>query len=86
MRSVIVVALSAIATLTMVSFGQAQNDPPAADQPAVSSDSVPLEPDARRRTPDDPGITPAQEEAIPYRPCNANVEFADGRHSCLSDK
>ena len=70
--------ISALAILAMVSTGRAQTYrppdlPPAPSDQAAASDG-------------NYGLTPAQENAIPYRPCNANVAFANGRHVCLSDQ
>lgn len=93
MRSVIIAAMAALAVLAMVSIGNAQNDQRPSDPSNVPAERVPAArdtngptPTQNGSTPTQEGITPAQEEAIPYRPCNTNVELANGRHACLNDR
>jgi hypothetical protein len=76
MRLVITAATLASAMLTMISVGYAQNDQPQSQKSNASTKQAPRE--------DSFWPTPAQEEAIPYRPCNANVELANGQHECLN--
>jgi hypothetical protein len=71
MRFASIAVMSAFATISMVSIGYAQDQRPiveATPAPAPYSTFWP---------------TPAQETAIPYRPCNTNVVLANGRHACL---
>ena len=72
--------ISALAIMAMISTGRAQTDRLPSDVPPAPSDQAPVRNDGNH------GPTPAQESAIPYRPCNTNVAFADGRHVCLNDR
>lgn len=67
MRRVITIATVASAMLAMTSVGQAQNNK--SQGKAHSEDSF--------------WPSPGQEQAIPYYPCDADVEFRNGRHVCL---
>jgi hypothetical protein len=78
MRIVITGAILASAMLGMISAGYAQNDQHQLQKPKVSIKQAPPE--------DSFWPTPAQEEAIPYRPCNADVVLANGRHDCLDGR
>lgn len=67
MRSVITVATLASAMLVMSSVGHAQNNK--SQDKTLSEDSF--------------YPSPAEEDALPYYPCNTDVEFSSGRHVCL---
>jgi hypothetical protein len=69
MRSVMTVAALASAMLVMSSVGHAQSDKSQGKNQALSEDSF--------------YPTPAEEDALPYYPCNTNVELSNGRHVCL---
>lgn len=90
MRSIVIAAMSAFVTLPIVSIGYAQSDRRATEQPSGQS-SAPAD---RALAPNNqapaagkdgsvPGITPAQESQIPYRPCKSSVVLADGSNKCL---
>jgi hypothetical protein len=74
MRSVITIATITVATLAsamlvMSSVGHAQNNQSQGKNQSLSEDSF--------------YPSPAEEDALPYYPCNTNVELSDGRHVCL---
>jgi hypothetical protein len=69
MRFVMTIATLASAMLVMSSAGHAQNNKSQAKDQSLSEDAF--------------YPTPAEEDALPYYPCNTNVELSDGRHVCL---
>ena len=69
MRSVMAIATLASAMLVMSSVGHAQNNKSQDKNQSLSEDTF--------------YPTPAEEDALPYYPCNTNVELSDGQHICL---
>jgi hypothetical protein len=78
MRLVIAAATLASAMLGMISVGYAQNGQSELQKSTASTKQAPPE--------DSFWPTPAQEQAIPYRPCNADVVLANGQHDCLNSR
>jgi hypothetical protein len=76
MRLLIIAVLSAFATTAVVSVGHAQTDTQVAANPSSES--------AQKTYPEDNSWpNAAQENAIPYRACNANV-IINGHPECLN--
>jgi hypothetical protein len=76
MRLAMTAAALASAMLGMISVGYAQTG-----QHQKSNEATKQPPPEESFWP-----TPAQEEAIPYRPCNVDVVLPNGRHDCLNDR
>ena len=77
MRPLAIAVLSAFAILLTAPVTYAQNDPQSsASTSVIRHDRGPAE--------DTYWPTPAQEETIPYHPCQADVQFANGRETCLN--
>jgi hypothetical protein len=77
MRALAITVLSALAIILTAPVTYAQNDPQSsASTSSIRHDRGPAE--------DTYWPTPAQEETIPYQPCQADVQFADGREACLN--
>jgi hypothetical protein len=78
MRSSIVAALTASTVLVMTSVvASAQTALPNYDTSNVAAD--------RSNTRDAYGITPAQEDAIPYRACSIAVGWVNGHLVCRNN-
>jgi hypothetical protein len=77
MRRLSIVVISTLAILLTTSVTYAQNDP-------QSSAPTSLIRQDRGPAGDTYWPTPAQEQTIPYHPCQADVQFADGRERCLN--
>lgn len=69
MRSVMTIATLAAAMLATSSVGHAQTNKSQDKNQSLSEDTF--------------YPSPAEEDALPYYPCNTNVELSDGRHVCL---
>jgi hypothetical protein len=76
MRSSIIAALTASAVLAMTSVVSAQTTQQNSDTSNVAADH------STSKTPDTDGITPAQEDAIPYHPCTIALGWVHGRLQC----
>jgi hypothetical protein len=76
MRSAIIAASSALATLAMVSTVSAQNDQGASGQSRVTTNQTPTVSDNAS------GLTVEQENTIPYRPCMEAYGSINGRLRC----
>jgi hypothetical protein len=74
MRSSIIAAFTASAVLAMTPIVSAQT----AQQNSDTSNAAAN----RSKTIDEPGITAAQENAIPYRACSNAVGWVHGRLQC----
>lgn len=74
MRAITIAAAMALAgALTSVANAQGDVSPPNSTKAPASDKSD-----------NNFWPSPAQESAIPYRPCNTDVEFQNGRHACLN--
>jgi hypothetical protein len=78
MRLAITAVTLASAMLGLISVGYAQTGQHQSQNPQRSTKQAASE--------ESFWPTSAQEETIPYRPCNTNVEFANGQHDCLNDR
>jgi hypothetical protein len=69
MRPIIAIATLASAMLVVSSIGHAKNNKSQDKNQSLSEDSF--------------YPSTAQENALPYYPCSANVQLSNGRHVCL---
>jgi hypothetical protein len=77
MRSTIIAALSALATLAMASIVYAQDDQGSSGQSRMTTKQTPTVSDKANG-----GLTTEQENAIPYHPCMEAYGWVDGRLRC----
>jgi hypothetical protein len=75
MRSTIIIPTLVAAVLVAAPAAYAQSDQQQPQQKPAAANPKPPE--------DSFWPSPEEETKIPYRPCDANVTFPNGRHACL---
>jgi hypothetical protein len=80
MRSTIIAALSALATLAMASIVSAQDDPCGSGPSRITTNQTPTVSDNANG-----GLTVEQESAIPYRPCMEARGWVNGHLVCSNN-
>lgn len=76
MRAIAPIAFALATTLLTASAGYAQSE-------ATPPDSAKAQ--TKNSSENSFWPSPEQESAIPYHPCNTDVELQNGRHACLNN-